>query len=120
MTMETIYKKIIIKSEADLPKNDTYCYTHSTISGEANEKLWKTFYQSGMVKMFLNEIDWYLLAVDLPTDEEIGKEIPDYHIEFGDEQYEKWLNQYKYELFDSFRRGAKWLRDKLLNNPLLK
>ena len=86
--METkVYVKVIIKSEADLPKDNIYRQIyHDDIEG----------------------IDFYLLPKDLSTDEEIAKKF-NLLKGFNPEYNEKMLFA---------RKGAKWLRDKLLNNPL--
>ena len=73
--METMYKKVIIKTEADLPKEkgDYFC----------NRSGFNTFQHlmTTLEKSYMREIRWYLLPIqeqpEMPTENEIQKKIFD-------------------------------------------
>jgi len=114
--METIYRKVIIKSTDDLPKEGQKVYSHN-VNGDFEE----TIYYPNKIfcgdNWWLKYIDWYLLPVDLPTDEELNeyvfKLVPTCilkgHESVGD------VNE---DCRKSVIEALKWLCDKLLNNPL--
>ena len=115
--METkIYVKVIIKSEADLPQEDGWYAVHS--KGTNNDDYHSSCSMGNLYKeAWLRIYDWYLLPVDLQTDEELNeyafKLVPTCilkgHESVGD------VNE---DCRKSIIEALKWLRDKLLNNPL--
>jgi len=101
--MEPIYRKVFIKSEADLPEEETYYFVKTKGYYDRNIDIFywrKTNFLQGK-QNWLNSIDWYLRPVELPSDEEI----------------EKAGNEYSEECFaiEDFVAGMKCLRDKLIN-----
>ena len=64
-----LYRKIKIKSEEDLPKENRKYFVH--IKGVFEDKLyflWDTTIKSYFKK---KNVDWYLLPIELPTEEEV-------------------------------------------------
>ena len=114
--MEPIYRKVFIKSEADLPEDGTYI-VHFKNSRPQLVDLNKNSIFSKDNDYWLENIDWYLQTKELPSDEEIEKAGGEY-----EKEYEAsfnmpdslapiggiWANE-------DFVAGAKWLRDKLIN-----
>ena len=100
--MEPIYRKVFVKSEADLPEEDGYYFCGVKYENGAIADLEHfNLNDKEIINSWLNDIDWYLQPVELPSDEEI----------------EKASNKYSEEHFamEDFVAGAKWLRDKLIN-----
>jgi hypothetical protein len=64
-----IYKKVIISSEADLPKEDGEYFIQNKKFGFGSTHYWKV--NKAREHTWLTQIDWYLLPVELPTTEEI-------------------------------------------------
>jgi len=103
--MEIVYRKVFVKSEADLPEREGRYFVK--LKGLPPEVIdiavgyYNLSPNCGYKEDWLNEIDWYLQPVELPSDEEI----------------EKVSNKYSEEHFamEDFVAGAKWLRDKLIN-----
>ena len=103
--MEPIYRKVFIKSEADLPEKEGRYFVK--IKGLPPEVIdidieyYSIRLNRGDKKNWINNIDWYLQPVELPSDEEI----------------EKAGNEYSEECFaiEDFVAGMKLLRDKLIN-----
>ena len=96
--MEPIYRKVFIKSEADLPEEETYYFVKTKGYYDRNIDIFywrKTNFLQGK-QNWLNSIDWYLQPVELPSDEEI-------------EQYAQKTTH------GNTVNGAKWMRDKLIN-----
>ena len=107
--MEPIYRKVFIKSEADLPEDKAEYFVHikerieslyrsgiNTLTSDYPEDLFK--------EIWMNNIDWYLQPVELPSDEEIKKEALKF-VANEDMLYEAQI----------FEAGMKLLRDKLIN-----
>ena len=112
--METLYRKIIIKSEADLPKR-TGKYTVKRQIYDSREEykelpfiLDENFYfeinHQGYKETWLEKVDWYLLPIDLLTDEEVNKIARKFASE--------WMMTMAEAM--AFQRGVEWYRDKLL------
>ena len=59
-----LFKKVHVHSEDDLPKDGSFCYYHLSITGEASEKIFGLYYTEELAKLFLNDIDWYLLPIE--------------------------------------------------------
>jgi len=95
--MEPIYRKVFIKSEADLPEEGECRFFHDK---NLKHLLWCHFTEQ-LKDDYLYTYDWYLRPVELPSDEEI----------------EKAGNEYSEECFaiEDFFAGMKCLRDKLIN-----
>jgi len=102
--MEPIYRKVFIKSEADLPKKRGEYYFFHRIGESILRHICychKTDDMELLPKAYMDNYDWYLQHVELPNDEEIEKE----------------GNNYSEEHFamEDFVAGMKCLRDKLIN-----
>lgn len=103
---ETIYIKKEIKTEDDLPKDFSQYNWHSRndltlikltyILSEVQNKNW-----------WIDTFDWYLQEVQLPTDEEIEKEI----LQIKRKESLSTVDYYS----TGFNAGIKWMRNKLLN-----
>lgn len=94
--METYYKKVEIKTEADLPKKSGgYDTNMGFIHFNHKEQRMKPIFQSlhqkiDSVEYWLHYIDWYLLPVDqepqkevLSLDEWLDKEYPSFWIDMS-------------------------------------
>lgn len=105
-----LFKKVYIKSEADLPKEmGDYLVLRKTGYGTLlhfpfeGDVGWKADRYN-----WLHNVDWYLLPVSLPSDEEIEAEIhKQCTFRAGDEEYTNSLNERERII------GAQWMRDKL-------
>ena len=118
--METIYRKVFIKSEADLPEDKAEYFVHikerieslyrsgiNTLTSDYPEDLFK--------EIWMNNIDWYLQPVELPSDEEIDKAGAKY-----EKEYQEAFNTPEAAFAavyanEDFVAGMKLLRDKLIN-----
>jgi len=92
--METIYRKVFIKSEADLPEETDHFTVH--LKGKSKWFTDNLRYEKGDNSYWMVLVDWYLQPVELPSDEEI-------------EQYAQKTTH------GNTVNGAKWMRDKLIN-----
>ena len=91
------FKKVFIKSEEDLPKEMITIFAFSDEAGEGFDIKVNPLDQGCLDNLLM--FDWYLLPVELPTDEEIEKWI------INDANWAKtFINGSIY--------GAKWMRDK--------
>jgi len=112
--MKTDYfKKVYIKSEADLPKEEGYYFVGTKANTDRKMDLfyWRfTNFAQGR-ECWLNDIDWYLLPVSIPSDEEIEKwaeEESKVEIEEDGE-----VKTYSTCISEFYIEGAKWMRDEL-------
>jgi len=114
-----LYRKVIIKTEADLPKKKDNYFIHFKskfiITKDSECYIGYTDYSEKKKDEWLKDIDWYLLPVDLPTDEEIENLANEFM-----EIYYKDSDEPNYEsertfMIEDFIFQAKWYRDKLLN-----
>ena len=96
--MEPIYRKVFVSSPADLPKDGAYI-VHFKDSYPRLAELNKNSIFSRDNDYWLENIDWYLQPVELPSDEEIKLACPQTLIA----RISCWI------------QGAKWFRDKLIN-----
>jgi hypothetical protein len=96
------YKKIYIKSEADLPKERQLVF-HRNNDGLIKESEFREKYKDE----WLSIVDWYLKPVklDMPTEEEIIKKGEDYCM-FAGKDGEPEADQHA---FYCFLDGAKWV-----------
>lgn len=93
-----LFKKVYIKSGDDLPKCEL------GVRHYAHQRIGNIIYTDVVWTWRTNDIDWYLLPVSLPSDEEIEKEFP----VTGDE------NLFELDYANTMKRdGVKWMRDKL-------
>jgi hypothetical protein len=98
-----LYKKVWIKSEADLPKEDGVYFCYYKKYGENSTHFYKN--NLARIQRWLTELDWYLQpieqieqpAVQL-TDEEISSE------------FDRRLESENSEDRVGFEEGAKWCR----------
>lgn len=63
-TKEELFKKIYIKTEADLPKEDGNYYTHSVLDNRYLYKIWFNRDSNIEKELWLTEIDWYLQPIE--------------------------------------------------------
>ena len=100
--MEPIYRKVFIKSQADLPEEEGDYYVYAIIDSTQEIKLtyWH-FYpnEEQSLNLWIEFVYWYLQPVELPSDEEIKLACPQTLIA----RISCWI------------QDAKWLRDKLIN-----
>lgn len=108
ITME-YFKKVLIQSKNDLPKLAGYYFAQHIRLGKNNYSFHPDLYK---INDYVEDFDWYLLPVQLPTDEEI------------------W--QYAFERFPGYRdipgtitdgcfiEGAKAMRDGTIEKLLKK
>jgi DNA modification methylase len=94
-----LYRKVIIKSKTDLPKEEGEYIAHNMFNNIISN------WASRNKNQWMERIDWYLLPVDLPTDEELEDEISLRYI----------ATPSPITSGIAFRSGFNWLRDKLLN-----
>lgn len=103
-----LYKKIFIKSEADLPKEEGSYYAHDR--SYSNDFIITDFFDKKQHGIFnwLQNIDWYFQplpespAQGMPTDEEIELELKKYLKDFFDQGE-----------YDNMVSGAKWFKSRL-------
>jgi len=113
--MEPIYRKVFIKSEADLPKKRGEYYFFHKIGESILRHIcycYKTDDMELLPKAYMDNCDWYLRPVELPSDEEREKDF----ISFAN-----YFHHWK----EKIRRGVcpkrpdeiykEWLRYKLIN-----
>ena len=106
--METIYRKVFIKSEADLPEKDGVYFANRREFGETSIHYWKN--NLARKRTWINGVDWYLQPVELPDDEEIERWID---LEL---KKLKLPHIYSNELLNGWMIfTAKRFRDKLIN-----
>jgi hypothetical protein len=94
--MEQIYKKIIIKSESDLPKEDGDYIICSNKDNPYHYTRVRSFTNDQSELFWINNVDWYLLPVELPSEEEIETTSKEFHKVHGG-------------YHPDFKKGAKWL-----------
>ena len=95
---QIFYKKVYIHSEDDLPKsNGLYVIWNNTAKTILNNVLFDS--SSNCKSYWMEYIDWYLLPVTLPSEEEIERETPAY-CGLADEA-------------KAFQAGATWLKSRL-------
>lgn len=98
---EIIYRKVFIRSVNDLPTKEDEYYVH-TKKDRLEVHIW---YGANFNANWMALIDWYLLPVELPTDEDIfvvaDKKYPCY-----DEDGDRIT-----DLNEGFIEGAKAMRD---------
>jgi len=74
-----LYKKVYIKSEADLPKEDGVYIAHSKIFDKVGNWKFKNYENDNFPeyckKQWLDNIDWYLLPVSTTLSRDIVKKI---------------------------------------------
>lgn len=101
---ETIYIKKFIKSEDDLPKEGSYICHFKEFPDNSSMG---TIYTNHKC---MNDCDWYLQEIQLPTDEEIviAESISTYIIKPDASSFEL--------LSQGFRDGVRWLISKLKGN----
>ena len=103
------YRKVFIKSEEDLPKEDGDYIVHSKSYGWTGIANWKAFenpnYPEYNQYLWLLNYDWYLLPVELPSVEEII----DYALDYVSHKSLKPAN--KGLIKDALIIGAKAMRD---------
>ena len=104
------YKKVFIKSEDDLPKEEgRYIYGWGNIDIRVNSGTSIVYYDPNDDKEEFTEMiesyDWYLLPVEFPTDEEII----DYALDYVRHKSLKPAN--KGLIKDALIIGAKAMRD---------
>jgi len=105
--METkVYVKVIIKTEADLPKINSEYYAYSKSDSKILLQWWDSQGRYG-INTWLANVKWYLLPVYLPTDEDLKKKASEFADKNGKGDYGTY--------YGCFLIAAKWLRDKLLN-----
>jgi len=93
------YRKVFIKSEEDLPKEDGIVIVKDTTNANPHYFI----YNKGCRDFWLTNIDWYLQPIELSADEGIEKQFPI--------DYDKFkVNKNTFNLGE--REGAKWMRDK--------
>jgi len=105
MKEQIIYRKVFIRGEEDLPVKMGDYFVH-----EKNRPEWDLnsyFYASDHTPIWMNNIDWYLLPVPLPSDEEIEKASIEY------EQKASCGFAVKDYICDDFIHGIKWLKSRL-------
>jgi len=104
MKEQILYRKVFIHGEEDLPK-ETGFYI-------ANVKDWGISDRHFLVgdkdylKGWIEDIDWYLLPVPLPNDEEIDKFIEEHPDNTGDLILGAGIAA-------GFKVGIKWLKSRL-------
>jgi hypothetical protein len=98
--MEELFKKIYIKPEKGLPKKkgSYFCYPLKGIKLIPKNRTYNALDRANVV-FWVDCIDWYLLPVEQPTDEEIDLKAKN-----------NWINENN---ISAFIDGAKWMRDKL-------
>ena len=100
------YKKVFIKTEADLPKERSeYIFGWDKTEINVNSGISKfIFYpnEPEIVKETTEDYDWYLQPIEsqMPSDEEIEKESKIF-----------WSDSLPYTN-QAWKEGAKWMRDK--------
>lgn len=104
LAKETIYRKVFIRSEDDLPKERGFYFIHYKYPYERLHTQMSCVYFDESIKGLWHGkdwYDWYLLPVELPTEEEID-----------DKFNNSPLNSIHPDRFKS--EGAKWLLNKIL------
>jgi hypothetical protein len=94
-----IYKKVYIQSVDDLPKETGMyeCYFKDHTMGRATYDISDQYATTGII-WWINKVDWYLLPIELPSDEEIHNEAI---------KKSSTIEKSDYIL------GAKWMRDQI-------
>jgi len=72
--METLYKKVKIKSQEDLPTKDGYYFVNVGDKYDIPEDVFRWENGNDRIKRDWLDIDWYLQPVEMPTEEEIRDE----------------------------------------------
>jgi len=107
--MEIIYRKVFIKSEADLPKKRGEYYFFHRIGESILRHICychKTDDMELLPKAYMDNYDWYLQPVELPSDEDIKNE--------GFLYAKRVQTVFDNEIW-AFKAGMKLMRDKLIN-----
>ena len=104
---QIVYKPLFIKSEADLPKEDGYYFCGVKYENGAIADLEHfNLNDKEIINSWLNDIDWYLQPVELPSDEDIKNE--------GFLYAKRVQTVFDNEIW-AFKAGMKLMRDKLIN-----
>jgi len=70
--MGQIYRKVYIRSEANLPEKVGLYFAY--IRDDKNKTC--QWYDSDLKEYWIRNIDWYLQPIELPSEEEIDKQFP--------------------------------------------
>jgi len=113
MEKQIVYVPIEIKSQEDLPKDQILHVGLKSgfeeliyIEGKEIKKPWK-FDDDDKPIVKMENIDWYLQPVEMPTEEEMKKAAEEFEQESSCGFSAKGL------ISDEFYQGAKWFKDKL-------
>jgi len=108
-----IYRKIFIKTKEDLPKvnNDYIVRLHPIADDIGKQVELRKFNPNNQnhINWWKDNIDWYLLPIEEPTDEEI-ENAADIHCLIPDDD-ERQSGRIDYKLWVGFVDGAKAMRD---------
>ena len=105
--MKTVYVKKYIKSVDDLPKDGLYpCHVKSFDANSISSFILLRDETNFDVYWWLDNIDWYLLPVELPDEKEIEDEANEYSCEYE-------VNA-KMAAFFGYKRGANYIINKLI------
>jgi hypothetical protein len=108
MKEQIIYRKVFIRGEEDLPVKMGDYFVH-----EKNRPEWDLnsyFYASDHTPIWMNNIDWYLLPVPLPSDEEIKDAQDDYGQKHQEDEFGYTICSITSTAFGG---GIKWLKSRL-------
>ena len=106
---QTVFVKKYIKSVDDLPKDGQYIAHYKRFSDgspQATVLSYINSFNTEQIRNWTNNIDWYLLPVELPDEKEIEDEANEYSCEYE-------VNA-KMAAFFGYKRGANYIINKLI------
>jgi len=106
MEEQTLYRKVHIHGEEDLPKEEGHYVVHDKQEDKVFQLGFFLEPKYDLPAIWMSIVDWYLLPVPLPNDEEIDKFIEEHPDNTGDLILGAGIAA-------GFKVGIKWLKSRL-------
>jgi len=107
MEKQIVYVQVEIKSQEDLPKGTRTYFVFVKDDNEIQQWTYNKGSDTDDSINWLENVEWYLQPVKMPTEEEMKKAAEEYEQESSCGFSAKGL------ISDEFYQGAKWFKDKL-------
>ena len=108
MKEQIIYRKVFIRGEEDLPSKEAKYFVGHKMGGQLT--VWFIPEHEIGNKYWLDNYDWYLLPVPLPSDEEIKDAQDDYGQKHQEDEFGYTICSITSTAFGG---GIKWLKSRL-------